>query len=257
MMSKLKKVGYLTLGVVLGASLTVSVPALAATAKTIQAKINNSVSVVVNGKKMNLQPITYQNLNYLPVGDIGRALNANVSFDKSMNVINIEGKEESKSNTSTKVSTDEYVKLDGTALKLSLNQKEYGLASATAIYIDGNTPYIVYNSDVIDLIVSIASNDYFIYETNNDNPDFVTATHFANGYKYVDIIEKQKSYRLKNSEDNKSYDIVLNSNSSVGVVYDKESKNYLISINDVFKKLGLNMEAKYESQQQEVILKFK
>ncbi|WP_440110393.1 hypothetical protein [Paenibacillus sp. QZ-Y1] len=91
-MSKLKKVGYVSLGVLLGASLTVSVPALAATAKTIQAKINSSVSVMVDGKKMSTQPINYQNLNYLPVGEIGRALDADVSFDKSKNVINIESK---------------------------------------------------------------------------------------------------------------------------------------------------------------------
>ncbi|WP_440112190.1 hypothetical protein [Paenibacillus sp. QZ-Y1] len=91
-MSKLKKIGYVSLGVLLGASLTVSVPAIAATAKTIQAKINSSVSVVVDGKKMSTQPINYQNLNYLPVGEIGRALDADVSFDKSKNVISIESK---------------------------------------------------------------------------------------------------------------------------------------------------------------------
>ncbi|MCP1427182.1 hypothetical protein J3D43_005698 [Paenibacillus xylanexedens] len=91
-MSKLKKVGYVSLGVLLGASLTVSVPALAATAKTIQAKINSSVSVEVDGKKISAQPINYQNLNYLPVGEIGRALNANISFNKTNNVISIESK---------------------------------------------------------------------------------------------------------------------------------------------------------------------
>lgn len=99
-MSKLKKVGYVSLGVILGASLTVSVPALAATAKTVQAKINSSVSVMVDGKKMSTQPINYQNLNYLPVGEIGRALDADVSFDKTKNVINIESKEDTASSNS-------------------------------------------------------------------------------------------------------------------------------------------------------------
>ncbi|WP_440118483.1 stalk domain-containing protein [Paenibacillus sp. QZ-Y1] len=99
-MSKLKKVGYVSLGVLLGASLTVSVPALAATAKTIQAKINSSVSVMVDGKKMSTQPINYQNLNYLPVGEIGRALDADVSFDKSKNVISIESKNDTTTSNS-------------------------------------------------------------------------------------------------------------------------------------------------------------
>lgn len=103
-MSKFKKVGYISLGVLLGASLTVSVPALAATAKTIQAKINSSVSVMVDGKKMSTQPINYQNLNYLPVGEIGRALDANVSFDKTKNVINIESKDDNGSSTSSNAS---------------------------------------------------------------------------------------------------------------------------------------------------------
>ncbi|MDT0124177.1 hypothetical protein Q9R46_16075 [Paenibacillus sp. RRE4] len=263
-MSKLKKVGYVSLGVILGASLTVSVPALAATVKTIQAKINSSVSVVVDGKKMTTQPINYQNLNYLPVGEIGRALDADVSFDKNKNVINIESKENSAAgdsnggnSSSTLVSTDKLVKLDSTALKLNLNNKEYGLASSTSIYLVGKIPYIVFNSDVIDLIISIASNDYFIYETNNDNPDFVTANHYANEYKYLEVIEKQKSYKLKSSESNKTYDIALNNQSSIGVLYNKDSKNYLVPLNDVFNKLELKMEAVYEPQQEKVFLKFK
>lgn len=100
-MSKLKKAGYIGLGIMIGATLTVSVPTLAATAKTIQAKINSSVSVMVDGEKMSAQPINYQNLNYLPVGEIGRALDADVSFDKSKNVINIESKSSTGENGTT------------------------------------------------------------------------------------------------------------------------------------------------------------
>ncbi|MET1174366.1 stalk domain-containing protein [Paenibacillus amylolyticus] len=131
-MSKFKKIGYVSLGVVLGASLTVSVPALAATVKTIQAKINSSVSVVVDGKKMSALPINYQNLNYLPVGEIGRALDADVSFDKTKNVISIKSKDDkvtSSSNVNTANTTNSGITSNGGSTNQSVKRaslnKEY------------------------------------------------------------------------------------------------------------------------------------
>lgn len=63
-----------------------STPVLAETAKSIVAKINSTVSVTLNGEKvkLNSQPINYNNLNYLPVGEIGRALGLSVSYDKRL-----------------------------------------------------------------------------------------------------------------------------------------------------------------------------
>lgn len=164
-MSKLKKVGYVSLGVIIGASLTVSVPALAATAKTIQAKINSTVSVMVDGKKISAQPINYQNLNYLPVGEIGRALDANVSFDKAKNVINIESKDDTVTttsnsggtgndgNTSNSGSTNESVK------RASLN-KEYKVGDlieftdATFKVIDASQPKD-FNDNVNEITLTV------------------------------------------------------------------------------------------------------
>ncbi|OAB45971.1 stalk domain-containing protein [Paenibacillus glacialis] len=89
----MKKIGYIAIGLVIGMALTVVTPVLADTAKSISAKINNTVKVAIDGKnaKLNTQPITYNNTNYLPVGEIGRALGLDVSYDKKSDTIKIDG----------------------------------------------------------------------------------------------------------------------------------------------------------------------
>ncbi|WMT42185.1 hypothetical protein RE628_07145 [Paenibacillus sp. D2_2] len=64
----MKKIGCLITGLALGLTISVASPALAQTVKSITAKLNTTVSVLVNGEKVNLnaQPINYNNLNYLP-----------------------------------------------------------------------------------------------------------------------------------------------------------------------------------------------
>lgn len=89
----------------------------------------------------------------------------------------------SKLQTYGKWKRTESEKLDSTALKLSVNNKDYGLASSTFIYVENKTIYMIFDASVIELLVSIASGDYIIRETNNDNPDFVTAQHLASEYK--------------------------------------------------------------------------
>ncbi|SDE82485.1 Copper amine oxidase N-terminal domain-containing protein [Fontibacillus panacisegetis] len=110
----MKKIGYLFIGLILGLALSVASPVFAQTVKSITAKINSSVSVVVNGEKvkLNAQPINYNNLNYLPVGEISRALGMNVSYDKASDSINIvdSGSENIDSNPNKQTTTDESIK---------------------------------------------------------------------------------------------------------------------------------------------------
>jgi hypothetical protein len=89
----MKKIGYLATGLVIGMALTVVTPVLADTAKTISAKLNSTVKVAIDGKttKLSAQPIIYNNTNYLPVGEIGRALNMSVSYDKKTDTIKMDG----------------------------------------------------------------------------------------------------------------------------------------------------------------------
>lgn len=85
----MKKILYVVFGALIGFSISLSTPTLAATVKSITAKINSSVNLVVNGEKVKLsaQPINYNNLNYLPIGEIGRALGATVNYDKASDSI--------------------------------------------------------------------------------------------------------------------------------------------------------------------------
>ncbi|SDE82507.1 Copper amine oxidase N-terminal domain-containing protein [Fontibacillus panacisegetis] len=110
----MKKLGYVSFGLILGLALSVASPVFAQTVKSITAKINSSVNVVVNGEKvkLNAQPINYNNLNYLPVGEIGRALGMNVSYDKASDSINIvdSGSENVDSNPNKQTTTGEAVK---------------------------------------------------------------------------------------------------------------------------------------------------
>ncbi|MEC0091804.1 hypothetical protein [Paenibacillus macquariensis] len=88
----MKKIGYLATGLVIGMALTVVTPVLADTAKTISAKLNSTVKVAINGKdtKLNTRPIIYDNINYLSVGEIGRALGLSVIYNKTSDTIMID-----------------------------------------------------------------------------------------------------------------------------------------------------------------------
>lgn len=90
----MNKGSYLATGVIIGMALTMTTPVLAETVRTVSAKINSTVDVVINGKetKLNAQPINYNNLNYLPVGEIGRALNMDVTYDKETDTIKMDQK---------------------------------------------------------------------------------------------------------------------------------------------------------------------
>lgn len=214
-----------------------------------------SYKVYVNGKEQNLKnkPVVIDGITYLPVREVSNALGYNVTLNKG-NIMLDNGT--ATATRSTKTDNVKLIKLDATALELSVNNKDYGLASSTNIYVNDNIIYMIFDASVIDLLVSIASGDYIIHETNNDNPDFVTTEHFAREYKYLDIIEKQKTYKLKSLQNDKTYDVVLDKQSSKGVVYNEDTKKHLVPINDVFKTLGLNMEAKYEPNNEKVTLKF-
>jgi hypothetical protein len=98
----LKKVGYLFTVLALGVAISAVSPVMASAVKTISAKVNDTVSVVLNGEKVQLktQPIEYNSQNYLPVGEIGRSLGLDVNYDKSKNAINISSSTQSTSSQS-------------------------------------------------------------------------------------------------------------------------------------------------------------
>ncbi|WP_410767807.1 stalk domain-containing protein [Fontibacillus sp. BL9] len=87
----MKKMGYLLTGIALGLTLSVTSPVLAQNVKSITAKLNSTVSVLVNGEKvhLNAKPINYNNLNYLPVGEISRILGFKVDWDAEKHEIMI------------------------------------------------------------------------------------------------------------------------------------------------------------------------
>ncbi|MWV44980.1 hypothetical protein GRF59_15260 [Paenibacillus sp. HJL G12] len=99
----MKKVGYLITGLALGLTISVGSPVVASAVKTISAKVNNTVSVILNGEKVQLktQPLEYNNLNYLPVGEIGRSLGLDVSYDKTNDAINIKNPEKFNDSSSS------------------------------------------------------------------------------------------------------------------------------------------------------------
>ncbi|GGH28601.1 stalk domain-containing protein [Paenibacillus segetis] len=87
----MKKIGYLITGLALGLTISIASPVFAQGVKTITAKLNNTVNVLVNGEKvyLNAKPLIYNNLNYLPVAEISQALGLDVSYDKKTDEIRI------------------------------------------------------------------------------------------------------------------------------------------------------------------------
>lgn len=218
--------------------------------------------LVINGKEKALKnkPVIINGTTYLPLRETSEAVGYNVALKNGQILLDngSAASNQSASGTTSNTTKNNYTMLDELVeLKLNVNGKYYGLAAGSRLYMSGNTIYCQFDASQVDLIVSIASNDYKVYETGNDNPDFITADHFASSYKYLEIIEKQKSYKLNNIKNGKSYEILLDKNSSKGVTYLEDSNKYLVPINDVFKSLDLNMEAKYEADQKRVVLKFK
>ncbi|QSF43250.1 stalk domain-containing protein [Paenibacillus tianjinensis] len=183
----MKKGSYLTTGIVIGMALTMTTPVLAETVKTISAKINSTVGVLINGKetKLNTQPITYNNLNYLPVGEIGRALGYDVSYDKSTDTIHINNKGASVSSTTTatpesipssqpvdvvqKVSQGESIAKDG--ITSSINKIEFVTQKEK---IDGlvlDKGFKVYVSVTNNSDYALTPGMRYVFSTGNDTTD--------------------------------------------------------------------------------------
>ncbi|WP_342477785.1 stalk domain-containing protein [Paenibacillus sp. FSL H7-0350] len=217
-----------------------------------------SYKIFINGNEKILKnkPVSINGTTYLPLREISEAVGYSVVLENGKLLLN-NGSVTTPTSNNSSLKQDDYTEIGANSLKLKVDDKYYGLAISTPIYVKGSSIYLTFNASLIDLIVSIASNDYKIYETNNDNPDFITAEHFASSYKYLELIEKQKSYSLNNTENGKRYEIVTDKNSSKGVIFLEANDRYLIPINDVFKSLELNMEAIYEPNQKRVVLKFK
>ncbi len=81
-------------------TISMSVGAIAATnLQKIEAYLNNSLSVIVNGKALAVtdslgkptSPITYNGTTYLPVRSIGNAVGYEVGFDSEENAVLLDG----------------------------------------------------------------------------------------------------------------------------------------------------------------------
>jgi hypothetical protein len=115
MLKKFKGFKQFIAGVLVGAIMFGSVGVFAETVKSIQATLNN-VKISVNGKTLDLkdskgnplQPINYNNTNYLPVRAIAESLDMNVGFNSVSNTIELTGKEENvlSENTTQIVNTE-------------------------------------------------------------------------------------------------------------------------------------------------------
>ncbi|CAM4125296.1 copper amine oxidase N-terminal domain-containing protein [Saccharibacillus endophyticus] len=220
---------------------------------SLKADIAN-LKVLINGteQKFSTKPVVIDGTTYLPLREVSKAFGYSVNYKNGTITLN-EGQATSGSTSPTQTS-DKYTKLSSDALKLNVNGKYYGLSMGTGLYVDGSEAYSSFDAGMIDLIVAIASKDYIIYETHNDNADFITTDYFASRYKYLEIIEKQKSYRLINPSNSKTYEIVTNKDSSKGVTYYATENQHLVPLNKLFKDLGLNAEAKYDAANKQVNL---
>ncbi|MFU1795416.1 stalk domain-containing protein [Paenibacillus azoreducens] len=216
--------------------------------------------LIINGKEKELKnkPVTINGTTYLPLRETSEAVGYSVTLNNGKILLN-NGSDASNQPASTaqnnELKSSDLIIVD--TLNINVEGKLYGLTMGLPSYVKGQEIFAGFDANYIDLIVSVASNDYYIRESNNDNPDSITAEHFASTFKYLTIIEKQKSYEIKNLQNDKVYKIDLNKESSTGAIYIKEKNAYAVPLNDMFKQLGLNMEAKYEADQKRVVLKFK
>lgn len=221
------------------------------------AKITN-YKLFINGMEKDLKnkPVVINGTTYLPLREVSQAVGYNVTLNKEKILLDNSSKSPAPAQDTVSQSND-LIAVAAENFKINVDGKLYGLSMGFPMYVKGQEIYAGFDAGFIDLIVSVASNDYIIYETNNDNPDFITAQHFASNYKYLTIIEKQKSYELKNLQNDKVYKISLNQDTSTGAIFIKDKKTYAIPLNDLFKQLELNAEAKYDSKQKLITLNFK
>lgn len=118
---------------------------------------------MVNGEEQNLKnkPVVINGTTNLPVREVSNALGYNITLNKGNIMLN----NGTAATGSPKANTGKLVKLDATALKLSVNNIDYEFASSTYIYVDNKTIYMIFDASVIDLLVSIASVDYMIRDS--------------------------------------------------------------------------------------------
>lgn len=202
---------------------------------------------------LNNKPVNIDGSTYLPLREMSNLVGYDVRFDDGKIYLT------DKMPPSPPVPEPEYRKL-GIYGKLLHESEYYGLAIGGVIYIDSNENiYYVFDPYAIDLLVSVASKDYKIVETHNANPDYISADHHTEYLKYVDVIEREREFKVKNLSNQREYEVILDKENSKGVIYlDEEiSDIYIIPINEMLAKLGLRLEARYEKDQKRVVLSFK
>lgn len=221
------------------------------------AKVAN-YRLFINGNERILKnkPVIINGSTYLPLKEVSQAIGYNVSLSKGKILLD-DGSVPSTTLQKNESQSSDLIIVDALNFKVNVKGELYGLTMGLPSYIKGKDIFAGFDANYIDLLVSVASSDYVVRESNNDNPDSITAEHFASNFKYLTIIEKQKSYEIKNLQNDKVYKIVLNKESSIGAIFIKEKNTYAVPLNDMFKQLGLNAEAKYDSKQNIVTINIK
>lgn len=224
----MKKVGYLACGVVLGVSITAATPTLAANVKTITAKINSTVNVVINGKKvsLNTQPITYNNLNYLPVGEIGRALGLDVSYDKQSDSIMIGNKASNEISSSSQNTPSTETETSTKKVKLGESVTQDGITTSV-----DKIEYVTQSENFDGTILDKGFKVFITVTNNSDFPLYPGALYqFSVDDKIQEqVLNSKGALFLLKVEDNKYMgDPITKGETATGFVYYSYGKDVAI-----------------------------
>ncbi|MDF2521228.1 MAG: hypothetical protein K0R84_1856 [Clostridia bacterium] len=122
------------IGVIITSLIMMSMPVLADSLEKDVKAIYNAVSILINGKKVQMENITINNQIYVPAKDLSEKLGSTFEWNKKTNIVSINDKKTAKPVVLKADKTKPYVlkieaKTGGTTIEVTFNEK---LNAATA-----------------------------------------------------------------------------------------------------------------------------
>ncbi|KWX71627.1 hypothetical protein AMQ84_27280 [Paenibacillus riograndensis] len=160
----MKKFGMLVIGIVIGATITLSPQIYGAGAKLLGSKVDNTLDIKLNGSSIG-QGAVINGTSYLPVRSAANALGLEVSVDS--NQVNLSG---NSSEENAKIAQEQQAEMDKATkiseLKIFIEASQKKIKSKEAIIASGEKTVLSYKEKV-EYLNSTGIGDQVTRDTTN------------------------------------------------------------------------------------------
>lgn len=251
-------------GFIIGILLTVLLTsnALATSVKQNIEVVFNSINLVVNGEKVEVDNILYNGITYAPVKKIAEMLNKEVAWDNNTRTVNIIHKDNNtdinhNNNSNNNITEKKNVLIEYTPV-IKIQDTIYSYGSGNKIYKDNNGEYYT-DLQQMAALISISYGDYEIKDNSNPFIDGEIVAKLNDYYKleetYINIKDIYYEGELFNKDKSKSYMITINKPNADNnlIIYNNRA---IVQLHKVFDALNIKYSIDFDEKNNFIIFSF-